>query len=80
MPEILISNEKIFDCLMLCRSQMRMGFSGPIGFDWNVVEKVARIMDLKIDEEFYRKIEAFEGGMMEETAKDSERLKVKGEK
>ena len=73
MPEILAGNERIFDCLMLCRSQMRMGFSGPVGFDWNVLEWFAPTMELTTDEEFYRKVEAFESGMIEETVKEKDK-------
>lgn len=54
----------------LCASQLRMGFAGPVGFDWTAVRMVAHDMGIETPPAFWRKIRAVENAML---AVDSKR-------
>lgn len=66
MPELSPDNERLFNCFLLCESQVRAGFGGAYALDWSVVVRVADDMGITTNSTFYVLLRAFQGAMLAE--------------
>jgi hypothetical protein len=64
MPGLLPDNERLFELLTTCDSQLRAGFGGAYALDWGVVTRMADEMGIETDREFYQLLKAFESTML----------------
>lgn len=66
-------NDEAWEVVELCSSQLRMGFAGPVGFDWNAVGRVAGDLCIDTPPAFWRKIRAVENAMLAVSSKAQNR-------
>lgn len=65
-PDRMPGIEPLYQCIILCDSQVRAGFGGIYGLDWNVVIAVAKSMDIRIDDLFFARLKACEAVIVTE--------------
>lgn len=56
-----------------CATQWRVGFGGPVGLDYNVVFKMAELLEIEINLELMQKLKALEFAFITKNAKAGEK-------
>lgn len=64
LPDMTAEELEIWDCLVTCESQFRIGPTGPVSLDWSVVLRVAEAKGVRVDHRFFRLMKAFEAALI----------------
>jgi len=65
MPDLLPENEPLFDCFILCETQLRTSAVGAFALDWGVIVRVAEDLGIKTDLHFYTLLGTFERALLQ---------------
>lgn len=60
VPPLLAANRQILQLMTACRTQWRVGFSGPFGLDYVAVSEVARLRGFELDATAFAGLQALE--------------------
>jgi len=64
MPAMPAAGRDIWECLVTCESQVRIGPAGPVSLDWSVLFRVADAKGIPVNDRFFRMTRAFEGALI----------------